>query len=510
LNQPEKLINYAGVFFDFAAVTFIFLIGLFIAALFIIYLIDRFQTKQTIRRNYPVFGRFRYFFEHLGEFFRQYFFAMDREELPFNRADRSWIYRAAKNVERTVAFGSTRSLTPFGEIIFLNSLFPIQKDSLEKPDPDRDTLIIGENHVTNPFHAKSIFNISGMSYGAISKPAIKALNAGAKKTGIWMNTGEGGLSDYHLESGCDLVVQIGTAKYGVRDEQGNLSLEKVKELAQIEQVKMFEIKLSQGAKPGKGGMLPATKVTPEIAKIRGIPAGKASNSPNAHKEINSVSDLLDLIAVIREQVEKPVGFKLVLGDYSWLDKFCNEILKRGIHSAPDFITVDGGEGGSGASPQTLMDYAGLPLYKSLPLIVDKLTEHNLRDRIKIIASGKLTTPANLAWALCLGADFIVSARGFMFSIGCIQALQCNKNTCPAGITTHNPKLQRGLDWEDKSERVHFYVTNMRKELDMLANACGLESPREFSRNHAHIVQERRNTISLNQAIAEINTHQGLP
>lgn len=495
MNDLDHIISLTAKFFDIAVVAFVFLIGLFIAALIIIYISDKFQTKHTIRRNYPVIGRFRYYFEHLGEFFRQYFFAMDREELPFNRADRSWVYRAAKNVDRTIAFGSTRSLSPSGEILFLNSLFPVQ-DNHEKKDPNRDTLIIGEHYVAKPYAAQSVFNISGMSYGAISKPAIKALAAGAKKANVWMNTGEGGVSAYHLRSGCDLVMQIGTAKYGVRDEQGKLSKEKIERLAKLEQIKMFEIKLSQGAKPGKGGMLPAEKVTPEIAEIRGIPVGKASNSPNAHEEIHSINDLLDMINTVRETAQKPVGIKFVLGDYSWLDKFCNEILHRGIHSAPDFITLDGGEGGTGASPQTLMDYAGLPLHRSLPIIIDKLTEYGLKERVKVIASGKLITPSSIAWALCMGADFVVSARGFMFSIGCIQALQCNKNTCPAGITTHNPKLQRGLDWQEKSERARFYIINMHKELEMLAHSCGVESPRQLTRKHAHIITDQLTTIPM--------------
>jgi glutamate synthase domain-containing protein 2 len=486
-------------FFELASIGFVFVVGLAFATLIIMYVYDKFQTTHTIRRNYPVIGRFRYAFEHMGEFFRQYFFAMDREELPFNRADRAWVYRAAKNVDRTIAFGSTRSLTPSGEIIFLNSMFPILDNKLVT----NDSLTIGasdtgENYVANPYTAQSIFNISGMSYGAISKPAIKALSAGAKKAGVWVNTGEGGVSGYHIRSGCDLVVQIGTAKYGVQDEQGKLSPEKIKRIAEIEQVKMFEIKLSQGAKPGKGGMLPAEKVTEEIADIRHIPVGKASNSPNAHEEIKNTTDLLDMIQMVREVCEKPVGIKLVLGDYSWLDKFCNEILQRGIQYAPDFITLDGAEGGTGAAPQTLMDYVGLPLSRSLPMLVDKLTEHGLKDRIKVIASGKLMTPSNIAWALCMGADFVVSARGFMFSIGCIQALQCNKNTCPAGITTHDKKLQRGLDWKLKSERAANYVLNMKKELDMLAHSCGVETPRQLTRKHAHIVTDPRTSVSLEE------------
>ncbi len=473
-------------------VLFVFSIFLMIFTLFMMYIVDRFQSHHTIRRNYPVIGRFRYFFEHMGGFFRQYFFAMDREELPFNRADRSWVYRAAKNVERNIAFGSTRNLSPAGGVIFLNSIFPV----LETKAHYRGVSWIGEESCRTPYKVHSVFNISGMSYGALSKPAIKALAAGAKEAGVWMNTGEGGVSAFHIKSGCDLVVQIGTAKYGVRDKEGNLSPDKLARLAQLKQVRMFEIKLSQGAKPGKGGILPAQKVSAEISAIRGIPEGQASISPNAHKEIRSVNDLLDMVDTIRSITGKPVGCKFVLGDATWIDDLCHEILKRGEYSAPDFMTLDSADGGTGAAPQTLMDYVGLPIQESLPVVIDKLTEYGLKKRIKVIASGKLMTPAAVAWALCVGADYIVSARGFMFSIGCIQALQCNKNTCPTGITTHNTKLQRGLDWKVKSKRVVNYVFNMQKELEILAHSCGVENPKDFRREHAHIVLDARTTKSM--------------
>ena len=498
MNWLLDIYNYALHFVDFIVAFFIFSLWCTFIWVCFMYVIDRTQTSQTIRRNYPVIGRFRYVFEHLGEFFRQYFFAMDREELPFNRADRAWVYRAAKNVDRTISFGSTRDLTPPGEILFLNSPFP-------KPDTlahHGKTLSIGEGYVTNPYKAESIFNISGMSYGALSKPAVMALANGAKQAGVWLNTGEGGVSSYHLRSGCDLVVQIGTAKYGVRDSRGKLSDEKLKRLAKFDQVKMFEIKLSQGAKPGKGGILPASKVTKQIAEIRGIKEGEASISPNCHEEIANVEELLAFIKRVRDAVKKPVGIKLVLGQYDWLDEFCEAILRHGEHSAPDFITLDSADGGTGAAPQTLMDCVGLPLARSLPLLVDKLTEYGLRQRIYIISSGKLITPAGVAWALCMGADFIVSARGFMFSIGCIQALQCNKNTCPTGITTHNKSLQRGLNYVAKAKRVEQYVFNMQKELEMLARSCGLNDPRELRRKHAHVVINNRSTAPLDELYPE--------
>lgn len=468
---------------EVSVLLFVFLLGVTVLAVLYMYLADTTQTKHAIRRNYPVVGRFRYVFEHMGEFFRQYFFAQDREELPFNRAQRSWVYRAAKNVDSTIAFGSTRPLNQPGDVLFLNCLFP----TLTEDAAPISALTFGAGYAQNPYTTNSLFNISGMSFGALSVPAVRALSNGAKQAGIWMNTGEGALSPYHLEGGCDIVYQIGTAKYGVRDDQGKLSDEKLREIADLEQVKMFEIKMSQGAKPGKGGILPAAKVTPLIAKTRGIPEGEDSISPNGHAEVRSVNDLLDMIAHVREVTGKPVGFKAVVGSIGWLDELCLAIHERGLQVAPDFITIDSADGGTGAAPQSLMDYMGLPIKRSLPLVVDKLVEYGLRKRIKVITSGKLINPSDVAWALCMGADFITSARGFLFSLGCIQALQCNKNTCPTGITTHNPELQRGLVVEDKAERVASFARNMAYEVGIIAHSCGVKEPRELTRDHAHLI-----------------------
>lgn len=486
---------------EFLATAFIFSIGVGVMAVAILYIIDVTQTRHTIRRNYPVIGRFRYFFEETGKFFRQYFFAMDREEMPFNRAERNWVYRAAKDLDNTSAFGSTRNLSPPGTVLFVNCPFP----TLGTDAAEIAAITIGPA-CNKPYTTRSLFNISGMSFGALSRPAVQALSSGAARCGCWMNTGEGGLSRYHLEGGADLVFQIGTAKYGVRDALGNLSDDKLREVAAHEQVKMFELKLSQGAKPGKGGILPGNKVTGEIAQIRGIPAGQDSISPNRHTDINSIADLLDMIDRIRTVTGKPVGFKAVIGAYGWLDELCNEIRARGPLSAPDFITIDSADGGSGAAPMSLMDYMGLPIQESLPLVIDKLEEYDLKARIKVIASGKMITPAEVAWALCVGADFIVSARGFMFALGCIQALQCNKNTCPTGITTHNPKLQKGLVPGDKVERVAGYVKNMVYEVGVIAHSCGVREARELRRFHARIVTENGQSMSLDDLYASHTAH----
>jgi glutamate synthase domain-containing protein 2 len=481
------------------ATIFIFSLGLLIIFLIGVYISDVTQTKQAIRRNYPVIGHFRYFFEHMGTFFRQYFFTMDREEMPFNRAQRSWVYRAAKDIENTVAFGSTRDLKPSGTVFFVNTAFP----TLGKDAVNCIPVVIGEHSAKVPFTARSFFNISGMSFGAISKPAVQALSYGAQKAGAWMNTGEGGLSPYHLEGGADIVFQIGTAKYGVRDKDGNLSDEKLREVAKHETVRMFEIKMSQGAKPGKGGMLPAAKVDAEISKIRGIPIHTDSISPNRHIELENNDNLIDMINHIREVTGKPVGFKAVLGDKTWLKEFLAAVNKRGAEYAPDFITIDSADGGTGAAPMSLLDYVGMPIQESLPMAIDTISQAGLRNRIKVIASGKLINPAEVAWALCVGADFITSARGFMFSLGCIQALQCHQNTCPTGITTHDKKLQGGLVAEQKSSRIANYIKNMAYEVGLIAHSCGVRSPRELSRRHARIVQDNGTSTILAEIYPEV-------
>lgn len=489
--MDQEMTHYLLSALEIMAALFIFVLGLLVLWAIVAYILDVTQTKQAIRRNYPVVGRFRYWFEHLGEFFRQYFFAMDREELPFNRAQRSWIYRAAKNIDNTVAFGSTRNLNQPGQVLFVNCPFPTLGTDAVEPD----VVTIGD-YAREPYSTASLFNISGMSYGALSKQAVQALAGGAVKAGCWINTGEGGVSPYHLESGADVVYQIGTAKNGVRDFAGNLSDEKLRQVAAHSNIKMFEIKMSQGAKPGKGGILPGAKVTEEIAQIRGIHAGQDAISPNRHLDVGSNQELLDLINRVREVTGKPVGFKAVLSSSIWLDEFFSLINERGIESAPDFITVDSADGGTGAAPMPLIDDMGLPLRASLPMLVDKLSEYGLRDRVKVVASGKLVTPADVAWALCVGADFITSARGFMFALGCIQALQCNKNTCPTGITTHNPKLQKGLHPSSKAVRVADYAKNMVKEVGVISHACGVKNPRELNRFHAQVVQANGLPIPL--------------
>ena len=478
---------------QYLAALFIVSVGVAALTVVVFFVIDSLQTRDAIRRNYPVLGRFRVLFTQLGEFFRQYFFAMDREEMPFNRAQRKWIHRTGKGHGNTVAFGSTRNLSIPGTVLFANDMFPVLHTDAAATEPMR----IGPG-CREPYDAPSFFNISGMSFGAVSRPAVKALSRGAALAGVWLNTGEGGLTDWHLEGGCDVVFQIGTAKYGVRDSDGRLSDDKLRELAAHPQVRMFEIKLSQGAKPGKGGLLPAAKVTGTIARVRGIPAGEASISPNRHPEIDSIGALLDMIAHVREVTGKPAGFKTVIGTYGWLDEMCALIHQRGASSAPDFITIDSGDGGTGAAPMPLMDNVGLPIRESLPLVVDILCRHGLRGRIRLIASGKLVNPSDVAWALAAGADFVVSARGFMFALGCIQAMRCNRNTCPTGITTHDRRLQSGLVPKTKAVRVANYARGLIHEVEVIAHSCGVPEPRALGRHHVRIVQPDGRSIAMDE------------
>jgi len=485
----------------FLSTLLLFAIGIGVLIAIVLYIIDVSQTADAVRHNYPVIGRFRSLFSELGEFFRQYFFAMDREEMPFNRAERDWIAKSSSGNDNTIAFGSTRSLTPVGTPIFINCPYPMLDEDAEEIPP----LLIGE-FCRQPYEAKSLINISGMSFGAISKPAVLALSRGAKLANCWYNTGEGGLSKYHLDGGCDIVFQIGTAKYGVRNDDGSLNDDKLRDIAAHEQVKMFEIKMSQGAKPGKGGILPGAKVTEEIAKTRGIPAGQDSISPNRHPEVDNNDQLLDFIAHVRDVTGKPTGFKCVLGAYGWLERLCEEIIKRGIESAPDFITIDSGDGGTGAAPMPLMDNVGLSIKESLPIVVDILKAHGLRERIKVICSGKLITPAEVAWAYCAGTDFVTSARGFMFSLGCIQALKCNKNTCPTGITTHDARLQSGLDPDEKAVRVKNFVGKIHYGSNLIAHSCGAKHPRALKRYHVRIVQSNGKSVPMDELYPDQGPH----
>lgn len=472
------------------------IVCLVIVGLVILYMIDKFQTKHTLRRNFPILARGRWIFEHWGHFIRPYIITQDHEELPFNRSQREYVYKASKNNALNYSFGSTKP-SKEGDHVFVHSMFPYMKDvQVNKP------LIFGE-HMGNPYHSKSRFNISGMSYGAISKEAVLALSNGIKMAGGWMNTGEGALSPYHIEGGADIVFQIGTAKYGVGNPDNTLNIQKLKDLSVLDNVKMIEIKLSQGAKPGKGGILPAEKVTAEIAEIRGIEVGKASISPNAHVDGTNLSELVDLIYTVQKESNLPTGIKLVVGEPEDISLLLNKIKEKmdkdtetGHFYCPSFITIDSSLGGTGAAPMAHLMAMGLELKDSMPIIINALERYKLRDKIKVIVSGKLITPIEAAWAFAMGADSVSTARGFLFSLGCIQALKCSKGTCPTGITTHDRRYTKGLDPEIKAVRVYNYHKNMMKDLIGIAHSCGVESFEDLKPNNLRVYNADGYTIPI--------------
>lgn len=448
-----------------------------------VFIHDVTQREHTILRNFPVVGHMRYFAEQWGEYMRQYQYLPDWEERPFNRLERSWVYRSAKGVSNLISFGS--SATPL--FAFRNSAFPVLEEEKQGFAGKQIGIAEGPGSCAQPYAAKSFFNISGMSFGALSHAAVTALSHGAAKAGIWMSTGEGGLSPYHLKGGCDIVFQIGTAKYGVRDENGNLSDEKLRDVAAHPEVKMFEVKMAQGAKPGKGGMLPGAKVNEEIANIRGIPVGKDSISPNRHKDIGSIAELGAFVARVRKVTGKPVGVKIVVGDAEFLDDWFSDCKKNPEH-CPDYVQVDGGEGGTGAAPSALAESTGMPITMAIPMVVEARARHGLTERIRIVSTGKLITPDKVAWALCMGVDFVSTARGFMFALGCIQAMKCGSGECPTGVTASNPRLIRGLVPRDKSERVARYAESIRHDVEMIAHSCGCVRPEHLRPHHVTDVE----------------------
>jgi glutamate synthase domain-containing protein 2 len=466
LLHPEAIMTIAPI-----------LIGLLLLGLAVLAVRDLMQKKHAVTRNFPIIGHLRYFFEELGHPLRQYFFSSDLEERPYNRVRRSWVYASAKGQNNFVGFGSQVDHHEPGRMHILPSMYPTLKaDAVELPQPR----VIGRRR-PEPYQPRRFANISGMSFGALSPNAVRALARGAKLSGCYMGTGEGSLSPYHIEGDCDILYQIGPAKFGCRTPDGQFDDDKAARILALPQVKMVEIKLAQGAKPGKGGVLPKEKITKEIAQIRGIPMGQDCHSPNRFEEFHDARSLLEFIARVRTLTGKPIGLKLVVGSSAEIDALCSEIRKRG--DGPDFIAVDGKEGGTGAAPLALADYVGLPLIDGLTTVDDALRRHGLRDDVTLIASGQIATGGEVATHIALGADLIHIARGFMFALGCIQALRCHTNKCPTGVATQNKWLQSGLDPADKSVRVMNYSLALERDLQMITHACGLRHPNELQRGH---------------------------
>jgi len=437
------------------------------------------QRRHTLLANYGFLAQVRYLLESVGPEFRQYLFAADGEERPFSRNERAEVYRKAKGIDSSGAFGTQLDLDP-PFITLRHSFFPA-----DDHEPASFVVPFGEDReCPHPYTARHPVFISAMSFGSLGPRAVRALARGARKAGIPMNTGEGGHPKYHLMEGPDLIFQMGTAKFGVRTEGGLLDEERLAGLCGEEAVKMVEIKLSQGAKPGKGGLLPREKVSEEIAELRGVPMDRDVISPPYHAECRTPADAVTFIRRVQEVSGVPVGIKFCLGRDQELRQMVREMKRQGVF--PDWMTVDGAEGGTGAAPRSFMDGVGLPLFTALPLVRRILEEEGALGRTKLLASGKLIDARRQLVAMSMGASASYTARGFMLALGCIQALQCNQNTCPAGITTHQPSLQRGLDIEEKSDRVARYALALcREQREMLA-AMGVRSPSELSPEGIHL------------------------
>lgn len=446
------------------------------AAIIILGIYDIVQKKHSITRNFPVLGHMRFLLELIGPELHQYFVESDTDGKPIDKNHRSYIYERAKKEKENHPFGTELDVTQQGYAWMEHSIYPTKKlDQAPR-------VTIGGPDCKHPYSA-SLFNISAMSYGALSSNAVMALNKGAKAGNFFHDTGEGGISDYHRKGG-DLVYEIGTGYFGCRTEDGNFSAEKYEKVAAYPEVKMIEIKISQGAKPGHGGVLPAAKNTEEIAEIRGVKPHTNVLSPPGHSAFDSPEGLLKWIQQLRDLSNgKPIGFKLCIGNKKEFIDICEAMKATGIK--PDFITVDGAEGGTGAAPIDFSNYVGMPWEKALVFVVDTLRKYDLKKDIKIITATKIFTAFDIFRALCLGADLCNSARGMMLALGCIQALKCNTNQCPTGVTSNDPKFMRGLVVEDKWKRVRNYQEEILKDFLELFAAAGCSNLEELNRSLIH-------------------------
>lgn len=481
----RKLFIYLSVFFVLLVAvmgyfwSYFFWLYAIVLPLVLIGVLDMTQKRQSLKRNFPLVGRMRWWAEWMRPKVYQYFVESDTDGAPYNRLSRNVIYQRAKKVNDSTPFGTQLNVYETGYEWLNHSIAPLHMDH-HAPFP---RVMVGGPDCKQPYSA-SIFNVSAMSFGSLSQNAIMALNGGAKLGGFAHNTGEGGLSPYHLKMGGDIIWQIGTGYFGCRNKDGSFNYEAFQERANLPNVKMIEIKLSQGAKPGHGGILPAAKVTDEIAKIRLVEKGKDVLSPPYHTAFTTPLELVHFIKKLRDlSGGKPVGFKLCIGQKSQFIAICKAMLKTNI--MPDFITVDGGEGGTGAAPIEFSNSVGMPLREGLAFVYDALNGYGIKKHIKIIASGKVHTGFDLVRNFCIGADMCNGARAMLMSIGCIQALECNKNTCPTGVATQDPELFKGLDVNDKKVRVANYQHETVKAAVELMCAAGIRHPSQLHRAHIY-------------------------
>ncbi|NRT15692.1 glutamate synthase domain-containing protein 2 [Flavobacterium sp. 28A] len=453
-----------NIFFQHA-----FFLTIILALLLFIGVINTTQHKHAILRNFPVLGYFRYLFEMIAPEIQQYFIERTTDGKPFSRNERTIVYQRAKNIDATTPFGTQLNINQSNYEGIKHSIFPA------KVNEELPRIIVGGPDCKQPYSA-SLLNISAMSFGSLSENAIKALNIGAKKGGFYHNTGEGGLTEFHLQGG-DITWQIGTGYFGCRNAEGNFDAAKFSDKSNNPSVKMIEIKLSQGAKPGHGGVLPASKNTEQIAKIRGVEPHTTILSPPSHTAFSDAPGLIKFIAQLRELSNgKPIGFKLCIGKTSEFELICQEMINQNCY--PDFITVDGAEGGTGAAPLEFSDGVGMPFEPALIFVNKTLISLNIRDKIRVISSGKIISGYSILRAIAMGADICNSARGFMFSLGCIQALRCNNNSCPTGVATQDKMLMKGLVVTDKSDRVYYFHKNTLHSANELLAAAGKSSYNE--------------------------------
>jgi len=474
---------------------FIFFLLIFIP-LIIMGFYDMFQSKKTIRRNFPLLGRMRYLLEALGPGARQYFIENDTEGKPFSRLQRSLVYQRSKKETDSMPFGTQLDVYDVGYQWINHSIKAIPFSQVNS----NPRVKIGSSQCENPYYA-SLFNISGMSFGSLSKNAIIALNDGAKAGGFYHNTGEGGLSHYHLRGG-DVVWNIGTGYFSCRDAEGKFSYEEFSKRAMLDTVKMIEIKFSQGAKPGHGGILPKEKVTDEIAAIRLVGKGHDIISPPTHSAFKTPLELMNFVKLLRKgSGGKPIGMKICIGNKSEFIAICKAMVQTKTYL--DFITVDGGEGGTGAAPQEYSDHVGMPLRDALAFVYDCLVGFDLKKDIKIICSGKIITGFDIIKTLSTGADLCNSARGMMFALGCIQALECHANTCPTGVATQDPRLTKGLVPEEKSIRVaRFQHETVKSAMELMASA-GIDHPDKVDRSVVSMRVDRTKIQTFEETYPEM-------
>ncbi|MFY0593047.1 FMN-binding glutamate synthase family protein [Roseivirga sp.] len=473
-----------------------------LAILVIIALRDIIQRKHAISHNFPIVGHLRFMLEKIGPELRQYIVANNREELPFNRSQRSWIYASSKKENNYQGFGTDQDQSAPGFIFINPTMIPFKLPKNHLNLKDKSLLpcakVMGAyNGRKRPFRPQSIVNVSAMSYGSLSAKAIESLNKGAAKANCYHNTGEGSLSKHH-QHGSDIVFHFGTGYFGVRDEEGNFSMEKMVNLTkQHDRIRAIEVKLSQGAKPGKGGVLPASKITKEIAEIRHVKMGEDVLSPSSHTAFSNIPEMLDFIESIAHETGLPVGFKSAVGKLEMWEELTDLMIER--KTGPDFITIDGGEGGTGAAPPAFANHVALPFNYGFAAVYKIFERKGLCDRVVFVASGKLGFPSSALMAFAMGADVINVAREAMMSIGCIQAQVCHTNTCPAGIATQKRWLQNGIDPTLKSERFANYVKTLRKEILEITHAAGYEHPCQMTMTDVDMSMGDNNfTTTLNK------------